>query len=56
MLTGGPGSGSTKMANQIAIAGCVAGVAEAIRYGEGRRSGCIQHAGLYLGGRMEAGR
>lgn len=35
MLTGGPGCGQhTKMANQIAIAGCVAGVAEAIRYGE----------------------
>lgn len=34
-LTGGPGCGQhTKMANQIAIAGCVAGVAEAIRYGE----------------------
>ncbi len=32
MLTGGPGCGQhTKMANQIAIAGCVAGVAEAIR-------------------------
>ena len=32
---GGAGKGQhTKMANQIAIAGCVAGVAEAIRYGE----------------------
>ncbi len=34
-LTGGAGGGQhTKMANQIAIAGCVAGVAEAVRYGE----------------------
>ena len=33
--TGGDGSGQhTKMANQIAIAGAIAGVAEAIRYGE----------------------
>lgn len=47
-LTGGPGCGQhTKMANQIAIAGCVAGVAEAIRYGEaggldiGNMLGCI---------------
>ena len=35
VLEGGDGAGQhTKMANQIAIAGCVAGVAEAIRYGE----------------------
>ena len=35
ILEGGNGAGQhTKMANQIAIAGCVAGVAEAIRYGE----------------------
>lgn len=35
VLTGGAGCGQhTKMANQIAIAGAVAGVAEAIRYGE----------------------
>lgn len=47
-LTGRPGCGQhTKMANQIAIAGCVAGVAEAIRYGEaggldiGNMLGCI---------------
>lgn len=34
-LTGGAGCGQhTKMANQIAIAGAVAGVAEAVRYGE----------------------
>lgn len=34
-LTGGPGCGQhTKMANQIAIAGTVCGVAEAVRYGE----------------------
>ena len=33
--TGGDGSGQhTKMANQIAIAGAIAGVAEAVRYGE----------------------
>ena len=35
VLVGGDGAGQhTKMANQIAIAGAVAGVAEAIRYGE----------------------
>ncbi len=35
VLTGGPGCGQhTKMANQIAIAGAVAGVSEAVRYGE----------------------
>ena len=35
ILEGGDGAGQhTKMANQIAIAGTVAGVAEAIRYGE----------------------
>ena len=35
VLEGGDGAGQhTKMANQIAIAGAVAGVAEAIRYGE----------------------
>lgn len=46
--TGGPGSGQhTKMANQIAVAGTVASVAEAVRYGEacgldaGRMLACI---------------
>lgn len=57
MLTGGPGCGQhTKMANQIAIAGCVAGVAEAIRYGEAGGLDVSNMLDCISAARPEAGR
>lgn len=52
MLTGGPGCGQhTKMANQICHCGMCGRCGRAHPLRRGRRPGCVQHAGLYLGGR-----